>query len=208
MKTKVRKLTIKQKTFVALLPKVRWVAGEAVKGAGYRVKDDQSAWEMASQLLKVPQVKAAVERLTEHHLQKIGVHSERVLTEVARVALSDLRNLYNEDGSLKLPHEWSDEAAAAVAGVEVLEEYTGKGKKRTLIGHTKKVRTYDKVRALELLSKHLGIIGNGKHRDEDEEEEGIGRVLTTLELSAKIVYLVKLAVERKKEIEGEKGEDG
>lgn len=204
MKDKQRKLTIRQKSFVALFPKVRWVAGEAVKEAGYRVKDDQSAWEMASQLLKVPQVKVAVERLTEHHLQKIGVHSERVLTEVARVALSDLRNLYNEDGSLKLPHEWSDEAAAAVAGVEVLEEFSGKGKARTLVGHTKKIRVFDKVRALELLSKHLGIIGNGKHRDEDGDE-GIERVLTPVELSAKMFYYLEIMVKRNKEIEGKDG---
>jgi hypothetical protein len=39
------------------------------------------------------------------------------------------------------------------------------------------------------------------------DEEPVGRVLTTLELSAKIVYLVKLAVERKKEIEGKKVEE-
>jgi len=205
MTVKTRKLTKKQRFFVAFLPQVKWVGSEAVKRAGYRAKDDQSACEMASQLLKVPQVRAAVERLTEQHLQKIGVHSERVLTEVARVALSDLRNLYKEDGSLKLPGEWSDEASAAVSGVEVLEEFAGTGKERELIGYTKKVRTYDKVRALELLSKHLGIIGNGKHRDRDDEEGEIGKVLTTLELSAKIVYLVKLAVERKKEMEEKDG---
>lgn len=63
------------------------------------------------------------------------------------------------------------------------------------------------VRALELLSKHLEIIGNGKRRDEDDEEP-VGRALTTLELSAKIVYLVKLAVERKKEIEAQKALSG
>ena len=199
MKSKVRKLTIKQKTFVAEYQK-DWNGTKAAIRAKY---SERTATEKAYELIhKNSLVKEAIERAVSENLRKVGVHAERVLTETARVGLSDLRNLYNEDGSLKLPGEWSDEAAAAVAGVEVLEEFEGKGKKRTLIGHTKKVRTYDKVRALELLSKHLGIIGNGKHRVEDEEDEGIGRALTTLELSAKIVYLVKLAVERKKEIEG------
>ena len=205
MVLKTRKLTKKQKFFVAEYPK-DWDGSKAVIRAGFHPKDAQRAAEMAYQLLQKSPVQEALDRAMEEKLRKIGVHTERVLTEIARVALSDLRNVYNEDGSLKLPHEWSDEAAAAIAGVEVLEEFVGKGKARTLVGHTKKVRVFDKVRALELLSKNLGIIGNGKHRDEDEEDEGIDRIMTTLELSAKIVYLVKIAVERKKEIEAEKGE--
>jgi len=207
MVKKTRKLTKKQKLFIALLPKVKWVGSEAVKGAGFKVKDNQSAAEIAYQLLQKTPVREAIDRDMSERLRRIGVHSERVLMELARVALSDLRNLYKEDGSLKLPHEWSDEAAAAVAGVEVLEEFEGRGEDRTLIGHTKKVRTFDKVRALEILAKNLGIIGNGKHRDEDEEE-GESRVLTTLELSAKIVYLVKLAVERKGQIEAPRENKG
>jgi len=197
MKDKQRKLTKKQKLFVAEYQK-DWNATRAAIVVGYK---EHRASEIACRLVKKSQVQEAIEKAMAERLRKIGVHSERILTEVARVGLSDLRKLYNEDGSLKLPHEWSDEAAAAVAGVEVFEEFVGKGKDRTLAGHTKKVRSFDKVRALELLSKHLGIIGNGKHLDEGDEED-VGRVLTTLELSAKIVYLVKLAVERKKEIEG------
>lgn len=49
--------------------------------------------------------------------------------------------------------------------------------------------------------------GNGKHRDEGEDEaEGVGRVLTTLELSARIVYILKQAIETKKEIEDKRRE--
>jgi phage terminase small subunit len=200
VKPKERKLTVKQKNFVAQYQK-DWNGTQAAIRAKY---SEKTASEKAYELIhKNSLVKQAIERAVLENLRKIGVHSERILTEVARVGLSDLRNLYNKDGSLKLPHEWSDEAAAAVAGVEILEEFQGRGQDRTLIGYTKKVRSFDKVRALELLSKHLGIIGNGKHRDGDEDDEK-GKVLTTLELSAKIVYLVKLAVERKKEIEGEK----
>jgi len=200
MATKTRKLTKKQKFFVAEYQK-DWNGTQAAIRAKF---SERTASEKAYELIhKNSLVKEAIERAVTENLRKVGVHSERVLTELARVALSDLRNLYKEDGSLKLPHEWSDEAAAAVAGVEVYEEYEGKGVERKHVGTTKKVRTFDKVRALEILSKNLGIIGNGKHRDEDDEEE-VGRVLTTLELSAKIVYLVKLAVERKKEIEGPK----
>jgi phage terminase small subunit len=201
VKTKVRKLTKKQKLFVAEYQK-DWNATRAAIAVGYK---EHRASEIACRLVKKSQVQEAIEKAMDERLRKIGVHSERILTEVARVGLSDLRKLYNEDGSLKLPHEWSDEAAAAVAGVEVSEIFAGEGKDRALIGYTKKVRSFDKIRALELLSKNLGLIGNGKHRDEDDDDENIGKVMTTLELSAKIVYLVRLAVGRKKEIEGKEG---
>jgi len=200
MKDKQRKLTKKQKLFVAEYQK-DWNATRAAIVVGYK---EHRASEIACRLVKKSQVQEAIEKAMAERLRKIGVHSERILTEVARVGLSDLRKLYNEDGSLKLPHEWSDEAAAAVAGVEVSEIFAGEGKDRALIGHTKKVRSFDKIRALELLSKHLGLIGNGKHLGDDEDDENVGKVMTTLELSAKIIYLVRLAVDRKKEIEGKK----
>lgn len=201
MAIKTRKLTKMEKFFVAEYQK-DWNGAQAVLRAGSKSKNPDV---IADQLLGKAWVAEAIEKQVQGRLRRIGVHSERVLTELVRVALSDLRKLYNEDGSLKLPGEWSDEAAAAVAGVEVLEEFVGKGKARTLVGHTKKVRVFDKVRALELLSKNLGIIGNGKHRDEDEEK-GVERVLTPVELSAKMFYYLEIMVKRNKEIEGGKKE--
>ena len=204
LSSKRRELTPKQKLFVAEYQRC-WNATRAACRAGFSAK---TAKEKGYELIhKNSLVKEAIERAVSENLRKVGVHSERVLTELARVALSDLRNVYNEDGRLKLPSEWSDEAAAAVAGVEVTEEFQGKGLDRVLTGYTKKVRTYDKVRALELLSKHLGIIGNGKHRDEDEDEGG-ERVLTPLELSAKMFYYLEIMVKRNKEIEAQKALSG
>jgi phage terminase small subunit len=200
---KATKITEKQRLFISEY-QVDFNGTRAVIRAGYSPK---RASEMAYQLLQIPTVRQALDRAMEERLRKIGVRADRVLTEIARVAFSDLRKLYNEDGSLKLPSEWDDDEAAAIAGVEVLEEFSGRGEDRTLVGFTKKVRLFDKIKALELLSKHLGIIGNGKRKDE-EEGEGGGRVLTTLELSAKIIYLVKLAAGRKKEIEAQKALGG
>ena len=52
----------------------------------------------------------------KERLRKIGIRADWVLTEIARVALSDLRKVYNADGSLKLPIEWEDDMAAAISG--------------------------------------------------------------------------------------------
>ena len=205
MKNKQRKFTEKQKRFVAEYQKDSNGAQAAIR-AGF---SPRTAREIAYQLLhKTSHVMEAIQREEDERLRQIGVTREKALTELARIGLSDIRKLYDEDGRLKHPKDWDPDTAAAVAGVEVTEEFEGTRKDRELVGTTKKVRVFDKVRALELLSKHLGIIGNGKHKDHEEEGEDFGRVLTTLELSAKIVYLVKLAVERKKEIEAQKALSG
>ena len=208
MKTGVRKLTTKQKVFVAEYQK-DWDGSKAVIRAGFHPKDAHRAAEMAYQLLHKTPVKEALDRAIEERLRKIGIRNERVLQEIAHVGLSDLRNLYNEDGTLKLPHEWPEEIAPAVAGVETFEEYQGKGKDREFIGYTKKVKLWDPNPSLTNMAKNLGLIGNGKHGDKEEEEQGqINRTLTTLELSPKIVYFVKLAVERTKKIEAQKALSG
>jgi phage terminase small subunit len=206
MRMKVRKLTKKQKLFVAFLPQVNWVGSEAVRRAGYRVKDDQSACEIASQLLKVSQVKEAVERESERQLQKVGVKTEIVLSRMARIGFADIRKIFGPNNTLLDVKDWPDDVVPAVAGIEVFEEYQGKGEDRVLIGHTKKVRLWDPSPSLTNMAKNLGAIGNGKHRDEDDGE-GVERVLTPVELSAKMFYYLEIMVKRNKEIEGAKPEE-
>ena len=104
-------------------------------------------------------IREEIEKEFEKRLEKIGVSKDRVLTEIARLAFSDNRRLYRKDGSLLMPSEWDDETAAAIAGVETFEEFSGRGEDRVQIGITKKVKVWDKARCLELLGRHLKLFG-------------------------------------------------
>ena len=188
------KLTNKQARFVVEYQRDQNATQAAIR-AGYSVKN---ADNLGPRLVGKSQVAEAIEKAMKSRLQKIGVYAERVLTELARVGLSDIRKLYDEDGRLKHPKDWDEETSAAVAGVEVMEEFEGKGKDKKHIGTTKKVRVFDKVRALESLGKHLGLFPT----DKKDDEGGIREInLTNLELSAKLIYLVTLAVQKQKEVE-------
>jgi len=83
--------------------------------------------------------------------------TEIVLRELRRLGLSDIRKIFKEDGSLKPVEEWPAEISAAVASIEVDELFEGSGKERQQIGFTKKVKFWDKGRALELLGKNLRL---------------------------------------------------
>ena len=54
--------------------------------------------------------------------------------------------------------QWPDVAAKAIAGLDVFEEWAGSGGERELIGHVKKFKTVDKLRAIELLMKNLSML--------------------------------------------------
>ena len=69
-----------------------------------------------------------------------------------------MRKLFDEQGALKPIGEWSDDVAAAVASLEVLEEWEGSGESRRLVGHTKKLKLWDKNSALKTLAQHLGML--------------------------------------------------
>lgn len=112
---------------------------------------------VAARLLGDVRVSGLVAQLTAEHGRMTGLTTERVLREVERLAFSDTRKLYRDDGSMKDPSEWDDDTAAAVGGVEVVEEWQGKGDERELVGHTKKVKIWDKGAALDKAMKHLGL---------------------------------------------------
>ena len=104
----------------------------------------------------------------------VEITADRVLRELARIGFLDLRKLYREDGCLVPPHEGDDDTAAAVAGVEVLEEFAGRGEDRSLIGYTKKVKLVSKEGTLTLAARHLGML----HDNVKIEDNGLVDKLT------------------------------
>lgn len=97
----------------------------------------------------------------------------RVLSELKSIGMVDVRQVFEDDGSLKAPNTWPEPVARAIAGVDIFEEFEGRGEDRKQIGWTKKLKMNDKVRALELLGKHLKMFA--------ERHEHFGKVSMTLE---------------------------
>ena len=62
--------------------------------------------------------------------------------------------MFNEDGSLKMPHQWPKEIAGAIAGFEVVTMSQGPDSPPLYVN---KVKFWDKNPALERLFKHMGL---------------------------------------------------
>ena len=122
--------------------------------AGY---SPRSAAEIARELLTKPEIQEGIAAGAKVISQQIDITRERVLQELAAVALSDIRRYYTAEGGLKPVHELDDEAAAAIASIESDELYEGSGKDREQVGVVRKLKRFDKLKALELLGRHKGL---------------------------------------------------
>lgn len=102
-----------------------------------------------------PQVKAKAQERIREYVQRM-VDPDRALAEAARLAYSDIRQLYDDKGRLKPMKDWPDDLAAAVGGVEFVRRNVegGDGHQDDVI----KVKAWDKVKALEMLFKHMGLL--------------------------------------------------
>ena len=96
-----------------------------------------------------PIVKKGIQKARQKLIQRTQVDQERVITELARIAFMDPREFFNEDGKLKDVHKLPDDAAAALAGMDININPLGEV--------TKKIKLTRKEKALELLAKHLGM---------------------------------------------------
>lgn len=128
-------------------------ATQAAITAGYSAK---TAKQQGSALLTKLDVSQAISKRRGQLIEKMELTTERTLREIARLAYVDPRKFFHADGRPKEITELDDDTAAALAGMEVVEEWEGTGQDRKLVGHTKKYKLADKNAALEKAMKHLG----------------------------------------------------
>ena len=83
---------------------------------------------------------------------------ERCLQELRDIMTADVRDAYNPDGTLKNIKEIPANLAAALQSIESDEIFEGSGDARTWTGYAKKVKFWDKAKAIELFMKKHGLL--------------------------------------------------
>ena len=127
-------------------------ATRAAKEAGY---SEATAGSQAHDLLKKPEIREYCQKLMDERSERLRIDADRVLEELKCIALCDIAQAYREDGSLKPLQDMDEETRRAIAALDVLEEFEGKGEDREMVGYTKKIKFTDKLRALEMIGRHL-----------------------------------------------------
>lgn len=133
-------------------------ATQAAIAAGY---SENTAAEMGYENLRKPHISDYIEERKKQIFARLHINQDRVLREYSRIAFSDIRTLYTVDGALKPISELDDDAAAIIAGIETFEEKAKfndlEDAENITLGQTKKVKIYDKIKALDSLGEQMGM---------------------------------------------------
>ena len=75
----------------------------------------------------------------------------RILDEIKSIGLVDIASAYDENGRLMDPKEWPESFKRSVSAVESEEQ---RDKLGNVTGYTKRIKMWDKLKALELLGRN------------------------------------------------------
>jgi phage terminase small subunit len=146
-----KKLTEKQKKFIKEYPK-DLNATQAAKRAGY---SKHTAQEIGSENLSKPIIKEAIKKDVEKRLESAELDADWILKRIMDIADVDLAQAYDHIGQLKPVHEIPENVRKAITGIKVFDEMAGVGNEKFKIGEVREVKFADKLKALELLGKHI-----------------------------------------------------
>lgn len=143
---RVTKLTDKQQCFVDEYL-IDLNATQAAIRAGYSAK---TADQQGSRMLANVKVKQAVAEKQAQRSKRTGVNQDRVVLELAKVAFAKMTDIVDSKGRIK--EDASPDDLACIESIKYKEsdnEYGGSVERE--------VKIASKLKALELLGKHLGM---------------------------------------------------
>lgn len=120
---------------------------------------DTTVSPKASTLLKSNKIQARLKQLREQVQEATGITAERVLKELELIAFQNPQNLFHSGShSILEISDMPEEAARTVAEFNVhrLRATASDGSSKN-IAEVVKVKTYNKLDALEKIAKHLGL---------------------------------------------------
>lgn len=151
---------------MALTPKQKIFADEylidlnatrAYKVAYPSCKKDETAAVNGSKLLRNTKVEEYIQERMKDREQRTEITQDRVLQELAKLGFFDIRKLFDDSGKPLDITGLDNETAACIAGLEVMDVYEGTGEDKEFVGYVKKYKLSDKLKALELIGRHLGM---------------------------------------------------
>ena len=162
-----------------------YVANGGDQSKAYRACNKKAAkwkpatvWKRASELFLSREVQGRIVEVSDKLKDKYEVTTERLIREASIVAFADRRELFDEEGNLKPLSKIDDDVAKILSGIEV-QMLPGDD-----AGHVHKIKTYDKMNAMEKLFKNKGLF------EKDNDQQNPHKKLTDDEIDERIKALM------------------
>jgi phage terminase small subunit len=174
---------VNQKHEKFCLEYVKDLNGTAAYKRVYPKAQDNTARDGASKLLAKPDVQRRISELKKGRADRAKLSGDMVIKRLADIAFANIGMVctWDEEGRLTLKDvkDLTEAELSAIDDIQCAPVSDGNG---GLLGYKKRVKMKDSLKALELLSRHLGLLdGNGaKSGDSDAAAkrllEALGRV--------------------------------
>ena len=126
-------------------------ATQAAVRAGY---SPNTAQEIGSENLSKPIISAAIQRAIADRSRRTGMNADRIIDELAKIAFANVDDLIDLANGTVKPDGARDDTAA----IQSVRAKTVPTKQGDITEH--ELRLYDKLKALELLGRHLGLFND------------------------------------------------
>lgn len=153
------------KTFPARRRRELFIAWYLVYGDGYKAAreagwPENTAKQRAYELLRDPDIDAAIRQAQGARAKRINLTSDRVLRELAYVALSNVDNfVLDEHGKIVPRDDISPAVMRSVKSIKYRTEFTReKGSDREVEVQTAELTLWNKNEALKLAMGHMGML--------------------------------------------------
>ena len=143
-------------------------ASRAYKTAYKSCKSDLTARTNASKLLTKTNIQKYISEKQKEIEEKTEITQKKIIQELAKIALFNIKDIYNENGTLKKVTELDDDTAKAIIS---LSKTNDEIPLEHIPEQTVEFKTNDKTRALELLGKHLGMFKENVNLTQDKPFE-------------------------------------
>ena len=127
--------------------------------AGYSAK---TAYSIGNENLKKPDIQAYIKELLSKREERTQITADMVVKEWAKIAFFDIRKIFHKEGGLINPHDLDDETATVISSIKARDIKVGDD-----IETIKEYRLNDKMKALDMLAKHLGMFEKEKEDNND-----------------------------------------
>lgn len=139
------KLTAKQKRFIEEYL-IDLNATQASIRAGY---SPESAKDIGCENLAKPNIKNEIDKAIAERSRRTGINQDRVLREIAKIAFVNPSDVINFNQAT-VKENASDDDLAVISGIKIKSIPTDDGNIQE-----REVKLYDKLKALDMLGKHL-----------------------------------------------------
>lgn len=147
-------------------------ATRAYKVAYPNCKKDETARANSSRLLTNANIQEYISKRQKEIEKRTEVTQDMVVQELAKIAFFNIKDIYSENGTLKQIKDIDNNTSKAIASIKTLQKAGSMKININMQGQDEEVplehieeqtiefRTNDKVKALELLGKHLGMFND------------------------------------------------